>query len=59
MALNRSPEFKEVIVQIVCVVKSQFESAWDEEDFNIFLCISTPPTWGGLILDPGTTISTN
>ena len=28
MALNRSPEFKGVIVQIVCVVEIQFESAW-------------------------------
>ena len=28
MALNRSPEFKIVIVQIVCVVESQSESAW-------------------------------
>ena len=28
MASNRSPEFKDVIVQIVCVVEIQFESAW-------------------------------
>ena len=28
MALNRSPEFKVVIVQIVCVVEIQSESAW-------------------------------
>ena len=28
MALNRSPEFQGVIVQIVCVVEIQFESAW-------------------------------
>ena len=28
MALNRSPEFKGVIVQIVCVVEIPFESAW-------------------------------
>ena len=28
MALNRSPEFKGVAVQIVCVVEIQFESAW-------------------------------
>ena len=28
MALNHSPEFKGVIVQIVCVVEIQFESAW-------------------------------
>ena len=27
-ALNRSSEFKDVIVQIVCVVEIQFESAW-------------------------------
>ena len=26
MALNRSPEFKVVIVQIVCIVKNQSES---------------------------------
>ena len=29
LALNRSPEFKGVIVQIVCVVEIQFESALD------------------------------
>ena len=63
MALNRSPEFQSVIVQIVCVVEIQFEPPWvlthttlgttchakfhafeacgsEEEDFNIFLCIS-------------------
>ena len=28
MALNRSPEFKVVNVQIVCVLGIQFESAW-------------------------------
>ena len=28
MALNCSPEFLGVIVQIVCVVKIQFKSAW-------------------------------
>ena len=28
MALNRSTEFKSVIVQIVCVVEIQSESAW-------------------------------
>ena len=28
MALHRSPEFKAVIVQIVCVVEIQSESAW-------------------------------
>ena len=28
MALNRSPEFKVVIVQIVCVVEIKYESAW-------------------------------
>ena len=28
MALNRSPEFEVVIVQIVSVVESQSESAW-------------------------------
>ena len=28
MALNRSPEFKSVIVQIICIVEIQFESAW-------------------------------
>ena len=28
MALNCSPEFKSVIVRIVCVVEIQFESAW-------------------------------
>ena len=28
MALNLSPEFKGVIVQIVCVVEIQSESAW-------------------------------
>ena len=28
MALNRSPELKVVIVQIVCVVESQSETAW-------------------------------
>ena len=28
MAKNRSPEFKGVIVPIVCVVQYQFESAW-------------------------------
>ena len=28
MALNRSPEFKVAIVQIVCVVEIQSESAW-------------------------------
>ena len=28
MALNRSPEFKGVIDQIVCVVEIQSESAW-------------------------------
>ena len=28
MALNRSPEFKVVIVQIVCVIEIQSESAW-------------------------------
>ena len=27
MALNRSPEFQGVIVQIVCVIEIQFESA--------------------------------
>ena len=67
MALNRSPEFKVVIVQIVCVVEVQSESAWaltnitsgniclakfhaseasdfEEEYFNIFLCISLVQT---------------
>ena len=62
-ALYRSPDFKVGIVQIVCVIEIQSESAWDltnitsgntchakfhsseasgseEEDFNIFLCIS-------------------
>lgn len=28
MALNRSPEFKRVIVQIVCVVDILYESTW-------------------------------
>ena len=28
MALNHSPEFKSVIVQILCVVEIQPESAW-------------------------------
>ena len=28
MALNRSPEFKSVIVQILCVVENHFELAW-------------------------------
>ena len=28
MALNRSPEFKSVIVQTVCVVEIKFKSAW-------------------------------
>ena len=28
MAQNRSPEFKVVIVRIVCVVEIQSESAW-------------------------------
>ena len=28
MALNRSSEFKGVIIQIVCVVEIQFESEW-------------------------------
>ena len=69
MALDRSPEFKFVIVQIVCVVEIQSESAWaltnitsgntchakfhaseaiasEEEDFNIFLCISLVQTQG-------------
>ena len=27
MALNRSPEFKGVIVQIVCAIEIEFESA--------------------------------
>ena len=67
MALNCSPEFKIVIVQIVCVVEIQSESVWDltnitlgntcqakfyaseasgseEENFNIFLCISIVQT---------------
>ena len=29
MVLGRSPEFKDVIVQIVCVGEIQSESAWD------------------------------
>ena len=53
MVLNRSPEFKDVIVQIVCVVENQFESAWDAEDFNIS-CVFLPHHGE----DP-TTISTN
>ena len=67
MALDRSPEFKVVIVQIVCVIEIQSESTWaltniilgntchakfhaseasgsEEEDFNIFLCISLVQT---------------
>ena len=28
MALNRSPEFKSVIVQTICVLEIQFESVW-------------------------------
>ena len=63
MDKDRAPEFKVVIVQIVCIVEIQSESAWalsnitsgntykakfyaseasgsEEEDFNIFLCIS-------------------
>ena len=28
MALNRSPEFTNVIVQIICVIEFQFEFAW-------------------------------
>ena len=28
MTLNRSPEFKGVIIQILCVVEIQFESEW-------------------------------
>ena len=28
MALNRSPEFKVVIVYIICIVEIQSESAW-------------------------------
>ena len=28
MALNHSPEFRSIIVQIVCVVEIQFESSW-------------------------------
>ena len=28
MAPDRSPEFKGVIVQILCIVEIQFESAW-------------------------------
>ena len=62
MILNRSHAFKSVIVQILCVVEIQSESAWpltiiisgntchakfheasgsEEEDFNIFLWISS------------------
>ena len=67
MALDRSPEFKVVTVQIVCVVEIQSESAWaltnitsgnichakfhaseasgcEEDDLNIFLCISLVQT---------------
>ena len=28
MALNHSSEFNDIVVQIVCVVETQFESAW-------------------------------
>ena len=34
MALNRSPEFKGVIVQIVCVLEILFESAWASTNIN-------------------------
>ena len=60
LALDRSPEFKAVVVQIVCVVEIQSESAWalpnvtsgktaseasgSEEVFNIFPCISLVQT---------------
>ena len=62
MALNHSPDFKDVTVQIVCVVEIQSEtealtnitsgnichakfqapeaSGCEEDNFNIFLCIS-------------------
>ena len=74
---NRSREFKVVIVQIVCIVEIQSESAWaltnitsgttchakfhasesgsEEEDFNIFLCISlvrTQDTLGRIHFGP-------
>ena len=69
MALNHSPEFKDVTVQTECVVEiqSETESAWamtnitsgntchakfqapeasgcEEDNFNIFLCISMVQT---------------
>ena len=34
MAHNHSPEFKVVIVQIVCVVEIQFVSAWPLTNTN-------------------------
>ena len=37
MALNRSPVFKGVSVQIVCVVEIQFESAWAILDRDLHL----------------------
>ena len=77
MALNCSPEFKGVIVQIVYVVEIQSETGWaltnitsdntchakfrasaasgsEEENFNIFLCISMVQTQDSLgrALDP-------
>ena len=35
MALNRSPVFTSAILQIVCAVEIQFESAWPLNQSNI------------------------
>lgn len=62
MSLCRSPAFQGVIVQIVCVVEIEFDACalttchakyhtsafYEEEDFNIFHCISTVQTQGNL-----------